>query len=399
MTVSLADVEAARAKIRGVIRQTPLRRSETLSRMAGFPIYVKMENQQKTGSFKLRGAVNRILGRVGDRGVIAASAGNHAQGVAYAAQRAGVPAVIVMPKGASITKADATRNYGARVIQEGDNYDECFQIAWRMAEAEGYEYIHAFDDPLIIAGQGTIALEVLETQPEIRQLVVPIGGGGLISGIAVAAKALNPSVRVVGVQARGADAVFQTFRQGTLVEADIITALADGIAIKKPGQLTSELIWEYVDDVLTVSDEEIASAMLAALERLKTLVEGAGAAALAAALYRKGLLSPLPTAVVLSGGNVDANIIAHIIQRGLVQTGRLATLEVSIPDKPGNLHRVLDVISRQGANVISVVHERLGQEVPLGWTSVTLTLETRNREHIERLQNALHEQGLKVKIS
>ncbi|HOB35373.1 MAG: threonine ammonia-lyase [Firmicutes bacterium] len=399
MTVSLADVEAARAKIRGVIRQTPLRRSETLSRMAGFPIYVKMENQQKTGSFKLRGAVNRILGRVGDRGVIAASAGNHAQGVAYAAQRAGVPAVIVMPKGASITKADATRNYGARVIQEGDNYDECFQIAWRMAEAEGYEYIHAFDDPLIIAGQGTIALEVLETQPEIRQLVVPIGGGGLISGIAVAAKALNPSVRVVGVQARGADAVFQTFRQGTLVEADIVTALADGIAIKKPGQLTSELIWEYVDDVLTVSDEEIASAMLAALERLKTLVEGAGAAALAAALYRKGLLSPLPTAVVLSGGNVDANIIAHIIQRGLVQTGRLATLEVSIPDKPGNLHRVLDVISRQGANVISVVHERLGQEVPLGWTSVTLTLETRNREHIERLQNALHEQGLKVKIS
>lgn len=399
MTVSLADVEAARAKIRGVIRQTPLRRSETLSRMAGFPIYVKMENQQKTGSFKLRGAVNRILGRVGDRGVIAASAGNHAQGVAYAAQRAGVPAVIVMPKGASITKADATRNYGARVIQEGDNYDECFQIAWRMAEAEGYEYIHAFDDPLIIAGQGTIALEVLETQPEIRQLVVPIGGGGLISGIAVAAKALNPSVRVVGVQARGADAVFQTFRQGTLVEADIVTALADGIAIKKPGQLTSELIWEYVDDALTVSDEEIASAMLAALERLKTLVEGAGAAALAAALYRKGLLSPLPTAVVLSGGNVDANIIAHIIQRGLVQTGRLATLEVSIPDKPGNLHRVLDVISRQGANVISVVHERLGQEVPLGWTSVTLTLETRNREHIERLQNALHEQGLKVKIS
>ncbi len=399
MTVSLADVEAARAKIRGVIRQTPLRRSETLSRMAGFPIYVKMENQQKTGSFKLRGAVNRILGRVGDRGVIAASAGNHAQGVAYAAQRAGVPAVIVMPKGASITKADATRNYGARVIQEGDNYDECFQIAWRMAEAEGYEYIHAFDDPLIIAGQGTIALEVLETQPEIRQLVVPIGGGGLISGIAVAAKALNPSVRVVGVQARGADAVFQTFRQGTLVEADIVTALADGIAIKKSGQLTSELIWEYVDDVLTVSDEEIASAMLAALERLKTLVEGAGAAALAAALYRKGLLSPLPTAVVLSGGNVDANIIAHIIQRGLVQTGRLATLEVSIPDKPGNLHRVLDVISRQGANVISVVHERLGQEVPLGWTSVTLTLETRNREHIERLQNALHEQGLKVKIS
>ena len=399
MTVSLADVEAARAKIRGVIRQTPLRRSETLSRMAGFPIYVKMENQQKTGSFKLRGAVNRILGRVGDRGVIAASAGNHAQGVAYAAQRAGVPAVIVMPKGASITKADATRNYGARVIQEGDNYDECFQIAWRMAEAEGYEYIHAFDDPLIIAGQGTIALEVLETQPEIRQLVVPIGGGGLISGIAVAAKALNPSVRVVGVQARGADAVIQTIRQGTLVEADIVTALADGIAIKKPGQLTSELIWEYVDDVLTVSDEEIASAMLAALERLKTLVEGAGAAALAAALYRKGLLSPLPTAVVLSGGNVDANIIAHIIQRGLVQTGRLATLEVSIPDKPGNLHRVLDVISRQGANVISVVHERLGQEVPLGWTSVTLTLETRNREHIERLQNALHEQGLKVKIS
>lgn len=397
--LTLKDVETAGTRIKGTIRETPLRWSETISRMAGFSIHVKLENQQKTGSFKLRGATNRILGgEIVGKGVVAASAGNHAQGVAYAAQQAGLLATIVMPQGAPITKADATRKYGARVIQQGSTYDECYRIATQLAEQENLQYIHAFDDPLIVAGQGTIGLEILAQHPGIRQVVVPVGGGGLISGIALAVKNIDPHIRIVGIQAQGADAVFQTFRHRQLAESETVATIADGIAVKRPGQLTSQLILQYVDNVLTVSDEEIASAMLVALERLKTMVEGAGAAALAAALYRSKYLDPVPTAVVLSGGNVDANLIAQLIQRGLLKTGRLVMMKVDIPDTPGNLHRVLNIVAGQGANIISIVHERLGQDLPLGWTQVTLSLETRNRQHIDSLVLALNEQGLKVKI-
>lgn len=395
--VTMQDIFDAREKIRGIARVTPLRWSETISRMAGFSVHLKMENQQKTGSFKLRGAANRILGSNITGGVIAASAGNHAQGVAYAAQQAGLPATIVMPQGAPITKADATRNYGAQVIQEGSNYDECFKIASRLATERKLVYIHAFDDPLIVAGQGTLGLEILEAQPGIRQIVVPIGGGGLISGIALAAKYTDPGVKIIGVQAQGADAVFQSYKNKVLTEASSVNTIADGIAVKRPGVFTSKLIMEYVDKILTVSDEEIASAMLIALERLKTMVEGAGAAALAAVLFRPDILDPVPTAVVLSGGNVDVNLIARLIERGLLKTGRLAIFQVSIPDKPGNLQRVLNIVSGQGANIISIFHERLGQ-VPLGWTQVTLSLETRNPEHIEDIVQSLRDQGLKVEI-
>lgn len=397
--LTLKDVEIAGTRIKGIIRETPLRWSETISRMAGFSIHVKLENQQKTGSFKLRGAANRILGgEIVGKGVVAASAGNHAQGVAYAAQQANLSATIVMPQGAPITKADATRKYGARVIQQGSTYDECYGIARQMAEQENLQYIHAFDDPLIVAGQGTIGLEIMAQLPSIRQVIVPVGGGGLVSGIALAVKNIDPHIRVVGIQAQGADAVFQTFRHRKLAESESVSTIADGIAVKKPGHLTSQLIMEYVDNVLTVSDEEIASAMLVALERLKTMVEGAGAAALAAALYRNKYLDPVPTAVVLSGGNVDANLIAQLIQRGLLKTGRLVVMKISIADKPGNLQRVLNIVSGQGANIISIVHERLGQEVPLGWTQIILSLETRNRQHIDSLALALDEQGLKVEI-
>jgi len=399
LSPTFEEVKAAATKIKGVIRETPLRWSETISKMAGFSTHLKMENQQKTGSFKLRGAANRILGGgVTKKGVIAASAGNHAQGVAFAAQQAGLPATIVMPQGAPITKADATRNYGAKVIQEGSNYDECYQIATRIADQEDLEYIHAFDDPLIVAGQGTIGLEILEAHPGIRQIIVPVGGGGLIGGVALAAKSIDPLVKVVGVQAQGADAVFKTFRHRQLTESDLVATIADGIAVKKPGGITSRIILEHVDNVLTVSDEEIASAMLIALERLKTMVEGAGAAALAAVLFRNNYLDPVPTAVILSGGNVDVNLIARLIERGLLRTGRLAIMQVTIPDRPGNLQRVLTTVSGQGANIISIAHERLGQDVPIGWTQVTLSLETRNREHIDQIISALYGQGLKIEI-
>lgn len=397
--LTLAHVESARQKIKGVIRETPLRWSETISGMAGFSVHIKMENQQKTGSFKLRGAANRIIDSdIPPSGVIAASAGNHAQGVAYAAQRAGLPATIVMPEGAPITKAEATRNYGAKVIQQGANYDECYQIATNIAKENNLEYIHAFDDAMIVAGQGTLGLEVLEQHPGIRQIVVPVGGGGLVAGVALAVKGIDPAIKVVGVQAQGADAVFQSFQHKLLTETSSVSTIADGIAVKRPGDLTTKLILDNVDSILTVSDEEIASAMLIALERLKTMVEGAGAAALAAVLYRRGQLDPLPTAVVLSGGNVDVNLIARLIERGLLQTGRLAMLQVTIPDRPGNLQRVLTTISGQGANIISIMHERLQQNLALGWTEVTLSLETRNQEHISTLVRALRDQGVKVEI-
>ena len=397
--LTLEDIRSAQEKIKGIVRETPLRWSETLSKMAGFSTHVKLENQQKTGSFKLRGAANRILGgNISASGVVAASAGNHAQGVAYAAQQAGLPATIVMPQGAPITKAEATRSYGATVIQKGANYDECFQIATELASKENLEYIHAFDDSLIVAGQGTIGLEILEQHPGIRQIIVPIGGGGLAAGIGLAVKSIDPAIRVIGVQAQGADAMFRTFKRGMLTSSESVTTIADGIAVKNPGTLTTKLVLEYVDNVLTVSDEEIASAMLVALERLKTMVEGAGAASLAAVLFRSQHLDPVPTAVVLSGGNVDVNLIARLIERGLLQTGRLAMLQATIPDRPGNLQRVLNTVSGQGANIMWINHERLQQELPLNWTQVTLSLETRNQEHIDEIVMALRDQGLKIEI-
>jgi len=397
---TISDIKLAMDRIKGVVRQTPLRWSETLSTMVGYSVHLKMENIQKTGSFKLRGAANRILGgeSSGGKGVVAASAGNHAQGVAFAAQQAGRQATIVMPQGAPITKADATRNYGARVILQGNNYDECFQIASGIAQQEDLEYIHAFDDPLIVAGQGTIGLEILDQHPGIRQILVPVGGGGLISGIALAAKAIDPEIRVVGVQAQGADAVYQTFQHQELTESQSVTTIADGIAVKRPGKLTSKIILDQVDSIITVSDEEIASAMLVALERLKTLVEGAGATALAGALFAGQELLPVPTAVVLSGGNVDVNLIARLIERGLVKSGRHAVLQVLIPDRPGNLQRVLNIVSGQGANIISILHDRLAQDLPLGWTQVTLSLETRNSSHIKNLVSSLKKEGLKIEI-
>jgi threonine dehydratase len=398
-TVTFQHIEEARDKIKGTIRKTPLRWSETISKMAGFSVHVKLENQQKTGSFKLRGAANRILGGdISPNGVIAASAGNHAQGVAYAALRAGVSATIVMPQGAPITKVEATRSYGATVVQQGANYDECFQIASELATKQNLEYIHAFDDPLIIAGQGTIGLEILEEHPGIRQIIIPVGGGGLAAGVALAVKGVDPAIKVVGIQAHGADAMFRTFKRRLLTSSESVSTIADGIAVKNPGSLTSTLVLEQVDNILTVSDQEIASAMLIALERLKTMVEGAGAASLAAVLFRSELLDPVPTAVVLSGGNVDVNLIALLIERGLLQTGRLAMLQATIPDRPGNLQRVLNILSGQGANIISINHERLQQELPLGWTQVTLSLETRNQGHIDDIVLALRDDGLKIEI-
>lgn len=396
---TLEDIRAARERIAPVIRETPLRFSESISLMVGYPVHFKLENHQKTGSFKLRGAANRILGgSVSPAGVIAASAGNHAQGVAFAASQAKLSATIVMPVGAPITKVDATRSYGARVIQQGANYDECYQVATKLGKEDGLEYIHAFDDPLIIAGQGTIGLEVLEQLPQVEQVLIPLGGGGLASGIAAVIKEIRPSVRIIGVQAQGADAIYRSFRQGKLTETETVSTIADGIAIKRPGELTTEMILKHVDTVLTVSDEEIASAMLISLERLKTLVEGAGAVGLAAVMYRRDLLSRGNTAIVVSGGNVDVNLMARLIERGLFKTGRLAVLQVTVPDRPGNLQRILNIVANMGANVITINHDRISHELPLEWTQITMSLETRNQAHIDELVRELRGQGIFIKV-
>ncbi|MTI96333.1 MAG: threonine ammonia-lyase [Firmicutes bacterium] len=397
-SLGLEEIKAARAAIAEIIRVTPTRYSRSISQMTGYPVHFKLECHQKTGSFKLRGAANRILNILPDcPGVIAASAGNHAQGVAYAASQLGLKSTIVMPEGAPLTKAEATRNYGAHVIQQGNNYDECYQVAVELAAEQKLEYIHAFDDKRIIAGQGTIGLELLEQLPEVEQVVVPIGGGGLAAGIASALKAMKPSVRLVGVQAQGADAVYRSFLGGQLTESQATSTIADGIAVKRPGKVTSKLLLEHLDAVVTVSDEQIASAMLLSLERLKTLVEGAGAVGLAAALYQPESMKPVPTAIVVSGGNVDVNLIARIIERGLHETGRLATLQLTIPDRPGNLQKVLNIVAKLGANVISVTHDRHQEGLALDWTQVTMSLETKNQEHIDKLIQALTNSGLKVK--
>ncbi len=384
--------------IRGVVRSTPMRYSETVSRMAGFEVRFKLENQQKTGSFKLRGAANRIMGGTKSKEVIAASAGNHAQGVAFAAQQAGLRSTIVMPEGAPLTKAEATRSYGATVIQQGNSYDDCYQLALEMAEAQGMEYIHAFDDPRIIAGQGTIGLEILEQFPEVEQVIIPVGGGGLAAGIALAVKSKKPGVRIVGVKAAGADAVVRTLKRGQLSFSEHVSTIADGIAVKRPGQLTTSMLMDLLDNMIVVGEEEIASAMLVALERVKTVVEGAGAVGLAAVMYHKEKLHNGPTAVVISGGNVDVNMVARLIERGLVKTGRLARLQIRVPDRPGSLQRVLSTVSGNGANIISIDHDRLKQDLPLQWTQLTLSVEIRNSQHLEQIVQSLQGQNLSTKI-
>ena len=394
----IKDVVRAAERIKDVVHMTPMRSSETVSRMAGFEVCFKLENQQKTGSFKLRGAANRIMGGTKSREVIAASAGNHAQGVAFAAHQAGLQATIIMPEGAPLTKVEATRSYGAKVIQQGNSYDDCYQLAIEMAEKQGMEYIHAFEDPLIIAGQGTIGLEVLQQFPQVEQVIIPVGGGGLAAGIALAVKSNKPGVKIVGVQAQGADAVVRTLNRRQLSYSEHVNTIADGIAVKRPGKLTTSMLMNLMDAMVTVGEEEIASAMLVALERMKTVVEGAGAVGLAAVMYHQEKLQKVPTAVIISGGNVDVNMVARLIERGLVNTGRLARLQVRVPDRPGSLQRVLSTVSGSGANVISIDHDRLKQDLPLQWTQITLSLETKNSQHLEQIVESLHEQNLATKI-
>lgn len=362
--MTMEKIEEAARRLDGVAYHTPLDYSTSFSRMSGAAVYLKLENMQKTGSFKIRGAYNKVMGldhaeRL--HGVIAASAGNHAQGVAYAAARAGLPCTIVMPSGAPISKIMATQSYGAEVVLAAGGYDEAFNHAVELQEKKGATFVHSFNDLEVIAGQATIALELLKDLPDIGAIIIPVGGGGLIAGVSYALKHHNPAIRVIGVQAAGAPAF--------------------------------PIIQEYVDEIVTVDDEEIAGAILMLLERSKIVAEGAGAAGLAALLYRKALLAGVKTAVLLSGGNIDVNILSIIIERGLAKTGRYVRLRALITDQPGNLSRLLTRVAAARANVISVSHDRIRPNIPLKQAEVELVLETRDKEHIDEILSLLSHHG------
>jgi threonine dehydratase len=398
--VTLQDIEAAMTRIRGSIPVTPLVLSEWFSNLTGSSVYFKLENLQFTGSFKERGALNRILTMTPEereRGVITASAGNHAQAVAYHAVRQGVRCVIVMPEIAPLTKVVNTQAYGATVIQKGGSFDEAVAEARRICEAENMMFLHAFDDHEVISGQGTLGLEMLEQCPMLDAVMVPVGGGGLLGGIACAIKAIRPEVRMIGVEAARVPSMMRAREMRSPVTVSAASTIADGIAVRRAGDRTLPLVEKYVDEMVTVEEEEIAKAILLLLEREKTLAEGAGAAALAALLHHRVDLRGKKVAVLICGGNIDVMFLSRIIERGLVKDGRLLRLQVFLPDHPGSLSRLTQMIAGQRANVIEVHHERAYYGVNLGDTMIEVTVETRGTSHSDELISALVAAGFNPK--
>jgi threonine dehydratase len=387
--ISLDDIRAARERLRGSIRLTPAPYSEKLSREAGCALYLKLETLNVTGSFKERGALNRLLSLTPEErrcGVITASAGNHAQGLAYHASRVGVRAQICMPVFTPLVKVSATRAWGAEVILFGENFDEALAEARRREQAEGLIFVHAFDDDAVIAGQGTIGLELLEQIPDLEAVAVPVGGGGLIGGIACALKESRPGICVVGVETAALPCLQAALAAERLVMLPAAPTIADGIAVRQAGVRPFELARKYVDEVVTVDDEEVAIAILRLLESQKVLAEGAGAAAVAALLLRKvPALAGKTVAAVIGGGNIDVTLLSRIIERGLVKDGRLIRLRVPLPDHPGALNRFTSILAAEHANIVQVIHDRAYFGVHLGEGIVDVTLETRDPDHVDDL--------------
>jgi len=390
--LSLDDIRAARERIGGSIRLTPCPYSENLSREAGCALYLKLETLNVTGSFKERGALNRILlltEQERARGVITASAGNHAQGVAYHASRRGIRAEICMPVFTPLVKVSATRAWGAEVILYGNNFDEALEEARRRERAEGLVFVHSFDDDAVIAGQGSIGLELLEQIPDLEAVVVPVGGGGLIGGIACAVKESRPGVRIVGVQTAALPSMQAALAAHHPVLLPSVPTIADGIAVRQAGLRTFELFEKYVDELVTVDDEEIAMAILRLLETQKLLAEGAGAAGVAALLNRKLQLQGKNVAVVIGGGNIDVTLLSRIIERGLVKDGRLVRIRVPLPDHPGALHQLTTIFAAEHANIVQIVHDRAYFGAHLGEGIVDITVETRGPGHVDELLRKL----------
>lgn len=392
--ITLASVRAARERINGSIYESPCAYSEALSELTGNRIFLKLENLQMTGSFKDRGALNKMLTLTDEEracGVIAASAGNHAQAVSYHATKHGIRSQICMPLGTPLVKVTQTRAYGAEVVLTGDSFDEAVEEVVRRQQKYGFTLVHGFNDPAVIAGQGTIALELLEQCPGLEALVAPVGGGGLLGGIACALKEVKPSVRIIGAQTERLPSMVRALAEHHPVTLPPASTIADGIAIRRAGDLTLPLIERYVDEMVTVDEEEIASAILVLLEREKTVAEGAGAAAIAALLQRKTNLQSKVTVSIVSGGNIDVTVLSRIIERGLVKDGRLVRLHVYISDRPGGLKGLVEIIAAVRANIVDLRHERAYFGVHLGETVVDITLETRGPGHIAEITEALNQ--------
>lgn len=396
--ITLHDVQAARARLGRAIYHTPCPVSLTLSKLCGCHTYFKLENLQMTGSFKERGALNRLL-QLSDAekraGVVAASAGNHAQGVAYHATRLGIRSVIVMPKPTPLIKVSNTRDLGGEVILHGANYDEALAQARQLTKEHGFTFVHAFDDDAVIAGQGTIGLELLEEEIKFDAVVVPIGGGGLISGLAVAMKTLQPGIRIIGVEPEHAASMRAALLAGQPTEIAIEPTIADGLAVKRAGTRTLEVVQHYVDEVVSVSEEEIASAILKLLEIEKTVVEGAGAASLAAVLFHKVAgLEQQNIAIIVCGGNIDPNLLSKIIERGLAKDGRLVRVRAVVRDRPGELAKICQIVADTGANIMDVAHNRAFGKLEVGGVELDLILETRGHDHIGQLLRVFHAEGI-----
>ncbi len=395
--LTLDNVYRASYVLKDVVRKTDVIYAPKLK--PGAQIYLKTENLQITGSFKVRGSyykMSRLSTEEKAKGVIACSAGNHAQGVALSAQKNGIKAVICLPDGAPISKVEATKSYGAEVCLVEGVYDDAYKKALSLRDEMGYTFIHPFDDEDVIAGQGTIALEIAEQIPDLDAIIVPIGGGGLISGIAYTMKTLNPNIKVYGVQAAGAPSMLNSVSDGEIEELSSVSTIADGIAVKKPGNITYEMCQKYVDKIVTVTDDEISAAILALMEQHKLVTEGAGAVAVAAAMFNKVDIEGKKTVCLLSGGNIDVTILSRVIKRGLLMSGRTCQLMIELVDKPGQLKNVSRIIADHGGNVISVHHERANEGSDVNGCYLRIVLETRNFEHINEIRKALTDFGFKL---
>ena len=396
----MAKLEAfikAKEKLSKVLLKTSLIHSPIFSKEAGNEVYIKPENLQKTGSFKIRGAYNKITNLSDEekkKGVIASSAGNHAQGVAYGAKESGIKAVIVMPKSTPLIKVESTKQYGAEVILHGDVYDDAFKKAKELEEKKGYVFVHPFDDKDVIYGQGTIALEILEELPETDIILVPIGGGGLISGIACAAKILKPEIKIIGVEPDGAASAYEAIKEDKVVELKEANTIADGTAVKKIGNITFEYIKKYVDEIITVSDYELMEAFLLLVEKHKIIAENSGILSLAALKKLKEKNKKVVS--VVSGGNIDVLMISSMINKGLIRRDRIFNFSVNIPDKPGELAKVVDLIAQQGANVVKLEHNQFKNLSRFKDIELQITVETNGSEHIQKLTQAFEEKGYEI---
>lgn len=395
--LTIDNVYRASQVLKSVVRKTDVIYAPKICK--GCDLYLKTENLQVTGSFKVRGAyykMSKLTAEEKERGVIACSAGNHAQGVALSAQKSGIKAVICLPDGAPISKVEATKSYGAEVCLVEGVYDDAYNRALELRDEKGYTFIHPFNDEDVIAGQGTIGLELIDQIPDLDAVIVPIGGGGLISGIAYTLKTINPHIKVYGVQAQGAPSMKRSIEDGEIEELASVSTIADGIAVKKPGDLTYELCNKYVDEIVTVSDDEISAGILALMEQHKLVTEGAGAVAVSAVMFHKVPVEGKKVACVLSGGNIDVTILSRVIKRGLLMSGRSCQLMIELMDKPGQLKNVSRIIADLGGNVTSVHHERANEGSDVNGCYLRIVLETRNYEHIAQIKQALTDFGFKL---